>query len=218
VSIFPIFLSLLPCREKLTRTKKKKKKKKEDNEINYTLPPQSTIATLPKMAQYHASKLAAHKAALYFISSTNPSFDTITIHPVFVFGSRLVQETADGLDGSSGNLFQSLFAETPSFGQFLGVHVDDVAEAHVKALDEGVKGFRSYLLSAKRRSWADVRDFVRERYPGVEFGLKGVDSVDSVDYTVDAGRAERELGLRFKGLEEMVGDVVDQQWELRGGK
>ncbi|KAB8208056.1 hypothetical protein BDV34DRAFT_233624 [Aspergillus parasiticus] len=188
---------------------------REDNEINYTLPPDSTIPTLPPMAQYHASKLAAHKATLDFHSTNSPAFDIITIHPVFVYGRSLVQETADQLSGSCGTLFQSLFSETPSSPQFNGVHVDDVADAHVKVLDDGVKGFRSYLLAAETRSWGDVRRFLERRYPGVGFGLKS--GSDEVGYRVDAGRAERELGIVFRGLESMVGDVVDQQFELRGG-
>ncbi|KAB8222858.1 hypothetical protein BDV33DRAFT_228951 [Aspergillus novoparasiticus] len=188
---------------------------REDNEINYTLPPDTTIPTLPPMAQYHASKLAAHKATLDFHSTNSPAFDIITLHPVFVYGRSLVQETADQLSGSCGTLFQSLFSETPSFPQFNGVHVDDVADAHVKVLGDGVKGFRSYLLAAETRSWGDVRHFLEGRYPGVGFGLKS--GGDEVGYRVDAGRAERELGIVFRGLESMVGDVVDQQFELRGG-
>ncbi|KAE8419600.1 hypothetical protein BDV36DRAFT_251285 [Aspergillus pseudocaelatus] len=188
---------------------------REDNEISYTLPPDNIIPTLPPMGQYHASKLAAHKATLDFYSTTNPGFDIITLHPVFVYGRSLVQETADQLGGSCGSLFQSLFSETPSSPQFNGVHVDDVADAHVRVLDDSVKGFRSYLLAAETSPWGDVKRFLEGRYPGVGFGLKTVDGGD-ISYRVDAGRAERELGIGFKGLESMVGDVVDQQFELRG--
>ena len=105
-------------------------------------------------------------------------------------------------------------------GQFLGVHVDDVAEAHIRALavslddgDDGdSKGVRSYLLAAKRRSWGDVVRFVRGQYPGVEWALS---PVDSTNYGVETSRAERELGIRFRGMEEQVKDVVDQQLELQ---
>lgn len=166
------------------------------------------------MGQYHASKLAAHKATLDFHSTSNPGFDIITLHPVFVYGRSLVQETADQLGGSCGGLFQSLFSETPSSPQFNGVHVIDVADAHVRVLKDDVKGFRSYLLAAETRTWRDVKGFLEGRYPGVEFGLKDVDG--EISYRVDAGRAERELGIVFRGLESMVGDVVDQQFELKG--
>ncbi|OGM51356.1 reductase [Aspergillus bombycis] len=190
---------------------------REDNEINYTLPPDSTIPTLPPMAQYHASKLAAHKATLDFHAANHPQFDIVTLHPVFVYGRSLVQETPEQLGGSCGALFQSLFAETPSFQQLVGVHIDDVADAHVRVLDGGVSGLRSYLLASETRSWGDVRRFLEGRYPGVGFGLKDTEGTEGTRYRVDAGRAERELGVEFKGMEDMVGDVVDQQFELKGG-
>ncbi|KAE8356400.1 hypothetical protein BDV28DRAFT_165045 [Aspergillus coremiiformis] len=185
----------------------------EDNEINYTLPPSTVISTLPPMAQYHASKLAAHKATLDFYSATNPTFDLITVHPVFVFGRSLVQESADDLGGSCGMLLESLFSDTPTQPQFLGVHINDVADAHVKVLDEKVKGFRSYLLASEARPWKEVLDFVEGRYPRVEFMLKGS---ETIVYRADAGRARRELGIEFKGMESMVVDVLDQQFELKG--
>ncbi|KAE8381147.1 hypothetical protein BDV26DRAFT_301952 [Aspergillus bertholletiae] len=187
---------------------------REDNEITYTLPPESTILTLPPMARYHASKLAAHKATLDF-HSTNPPFDIITLHPVYVFGRNLVQETTDDLGGSCGLLFQSLFSDTLVSKQFLGVHIDDVADAHLRVLDANVKGFRSFLLASETRSWGDVKRFVEERYPGVVFSLR---DDDTISYMTDAKRAERELGIAFKGLEVMVQDVLNQQFELAASK
>lgn len=103
-------------------------------------------------------------------------------------------------------------SDRPLAGQFLGVHVDDVAEAHLRALRDNITGLRSYLLAAERGSWADVYRFVRERYPSAPFKLE---PVDSVRYSVDASNAERDLGIRFKGMKEQVGDVVDQQLDLR---
>lgn len=172
------------------------------------------------MGKYQASKFAAHKATLDFVKENQPRFTTISLHPVFVFGRSLVQTTAEELSGTPGMLWTSLVSETPAFGQFLGVHVDDVAAAHVRALeigplnadDGGTNAVRSYLLAAERRPWADVDRFVREQYPDVEWALS---PVESTNYGVDTTRAERELGITFKGMEEQVKDVVDQQLEFR---
>lgn len=98
-------------------------------------------------------------------------------------------------------------SDRPLAGQFLGVHVDDVAEAHLRALRDNITGLRSYLLAAERGSWADVYRFMRERHP---VGAGGFGR-----YSVDASNAERDLGIRFKGMKEQVGDVVDQQLDLR---
>ncbi|KAE8150355.1 hypothetical protein BDV25DRAFT_139921 [Aspergillus avenaceus] len=178
----------------------------EDDEVDYTIPENPDGVTA-----YHASKLAAHRATLDFYQSSQPSFDLVTLHPVFVFGRSLVQDSAQ-ISGSCGILYGSLFAEKPVSGQFLGVHIDDVVEAHVRVLDDKVKGFREFLLAGERRSWGDVKAFVERRFPDLPIRLQGV---DYVDYRVDAGRAERELGISFKGLEEMVGDVVCQQLEFK---
>lgn len=174
-----------------------------------------TVQNVSPMDQYHASKLAAHRATLDFAKQHTPSFDIVTLHPVFVFGRSLVQESAEGLEGSNGLLFKSLMSEKPLVGQYLGVHLDDVADAHVMVLDDAIKGFSSYLLASKRRSWVEVDEFVRGQYPSVPFKMK---PQDSVEYGVDTTKAERDLGIKFKQMEEQVKDVVDQQCVFRSGK
>lgn len=178
------------------------------------------------MTQYHASKLAAHKATLDKAHSLHrrPGYTIITLHPVFVFGRSLIQESADDLDSSPGMLFKSLISEKPLVsGGFRGVHVDDVAEAHVSALrlgdDDVAGGLRSYLLSGEICSWARVGRFVRERFPSVSFRLRAEEDEEGTaemgGYRVDSRRAEEELGIRFKGMQEQVVDVVEQQLEFR---
>ncbi|KAJ5591260.1 NAD-dependent epimerase/dehydratase [Penicillium hetheringtonii] len=184
----------------------------ENNDIDFTMDP-GQVRTLDPMSQYHASKLAAHKATLDFYTEKKPSFDIVTLHPVFVYGHSLVQETADQLGGTNGLLFQSLFSEKPSAGQYLGVHVEDVALAHIKALDGNIRGLQSYLLASPRRSWSEVKAFVQSQYPSLPIKLDAAD--DRVTYTVDTTRAMSDLGIHFKGMEQQVQDVVDQQLKLR---
>lgn len=170
------------------------------------------VRTLDPMSQYHASKLAAHKATLDFFNQKKPSFDIVTLHPVFVYGRSLVQESADQLGGTNGMLFQALFSEKPFAGQYMGVHVEDVAQAHVKALDDSINGFQSYLLASPRRSWSEVKAFVQKQYPSLPIKF---DANDWANYTVDTTRAKADLGIDFKGMEKQIQDLVDQQLELR---
>jgi nucleoside-diphosphate-sugar epimerase len=175
---------------------------------------------MPPMAQYHASKLAAYKAILdFYDANPNLHFEIATIHPAYVFGRSLVQEIAQDLAGTNKLLFSSLMSEKPAFGRFVGVHVDDVAETHVKALTHvitagagAVTGVQSYLLAARGRSWQEVYDFVKSRYPDLAIGLM---PEDSPYFNVDASKATRELGIHFKDMEKQVGDMLDQQLELR---
>lgn len=166
------------------------------------------------MSQYHASKLASYKATIDFVHEHRPAFDIITLHPVFVFGPSLVQDTAADLGGTNGMLFQNLVAEKPQMSQYMGVHVLDVADAHVKALGEGVKGFESYLLAAERKNWNEVEKFVRSEFPAFPLGWTGVKETKT--YSVDAEKAKKELGMEFKGMERQMGDLIKQQMELRG--
>ncbi|KAA8643947.1 hypothetical protein EYZ11_006363 [Aspergillus tanneri] len=184
---------------------------RENNDIDYTVDPE-TVPSLDPMGQYHASKLASYKATMDFVRDHRPVFDVVTLHPVFVFGRSLIQESPNEISGTPELLFKTLVSETPLMEQFLGVHIDDVAGAHVRALNDGIKGFESYLLAAERRSLVELHAFVRSKYPQLEVKWE---PTDSVNFSVDAAKAKKALGMSFKGMEEQVQDVVDQQLELR---
>lgn len=154
----------------------------------------STVPSLDPKAQYHASKLVSHRATLNIVKEKLPHYDIVTLHSVFVFGRNLLQETAEELSGSSVKL---LLSDNPPAGQLWGVHVDDVAQAHVKALKNNGKGLQSYLLASEGWLWEDVARFVKQQYPSFPLGLKPEDT-DTVGYIVDASKAER-IGSSLQG-------------------
>ncbi|PLB47449.1 flavonol reductase [Aspergillus steynii IBT 23096] len=188
---------------------------RETSTVDYNIDV-SKVTSLDPMGQYHASKLASYKATIDFVQTHQPPFDVVTLHPVFVFGRSLVQETAAELGGTNGMLFQTLVAEKPLMSQYLGVHVLDVADAHVRVLGDDVKGFESFLLSSDGRNWAEVQGFVRREFPKFPLGWSGVEEKKR-RYSVDAAKARRELGINFLGMERQVGDLLKQQMELREG-
>lgn len=168
------------------------------------------------MGQYHASKLASYTATLNFIASNKPRFSTVTLHPVFVFGQSLLQKSADQLSGTNALLFGSLYSEEPLFAPYRGVHVLDVAEAHIKALGLAEKPIASYLLSATDRPWEEVLEFANKEYPAAGFKAK-VKSGDR--WHVDTTRAQRDLGFHsWREMEVQLKDVVNQQLKLRSGQ
>ncbi|RAH79219.1 flavonol reductase [Aspergillus japonicus CBS 114.51] len=166
------------------------------------------VASLSPMEQYHASKVASYKATLDFVRDQNPEFDVVTLHPVFVFGHNHAQESADQLGGTCGMLYQAITTGKLFAAQYRGVHVHDVSAAHVKVLDSSIQGLQSYLLAAPPRSWADVESFVRQHYPSLPIGIQ---ATEGPSYVLDTSKAERDLGLTWKGMEEQVSDVIDQQ-------
>ncbi|PYH47078.1 flavonol reductase [Aspergillus saccharolyticus JOP 1030-1] len=179
---------------------------KETTDIQDVDPAQ--VASLNPFDQYQASKIASYKATLDFVRDHHPTFDVVTLHPVFVFGYNQAQESADQLGGTCGMLYQAITAGKLFSDQYRGVHVEDVSAAHVKALDSSIKGLQSYLLAAPPRPWSDVKTFVRQRYPNLPVKLE---TQETTGYVLDTSKAERELGLTFKGMEDQVSDVIDQQ-------
>lgn len=163
--------------------------------------------------QYRASKLASHVATLDFVETEKPQFSVVTLHPVYVFGRNLLQTSADEISGTNEMLFKSLFSEEPLFSPYRGVHIDDVAAAHVRALELAVAPISSYLLSAKDKTWEEVLAFAKSKFP--EAGITAKPKFGE-RVIVQTARAEAELGFSsWKEMEEQVVDVVEQQLKLR---
>ncbi len=165
------------------------------------------------MGQYHASKLASYTATLDFVESAKPHYSTVTLHPVFVFGENILQKNPKELSGTNGMLFGSLYAEEPMFAPYRGVHVLDVADAHIKSLTLPEQPIQSYLLSAKDRSWEEVISHANKEYPTAGFKAK---PKSGDRWFVDTTRAKNDLGFEsWREMEVQVKDVVDQQLGLR---
>ena len=174
---------------------------------------ESIVPTLEPMGQYQASKLAAHTATLDYVSSKKPHYSVVTIHPVFVFGHNILQSSADELGGTNGMLFGSLYAKEPMFAPYRGVHVLDVAAAHIRALDLDEAPVSSFLVSGKDRPWEEVLEYVRKEFPDAGFQTepKAGDR-----WFVHTDRAEAQLDFKtWREMEEQVKDVVAQQLQLR---
>ena len=175
---------------------------------------QSIVPTLEPMGQYQASKMASYTATLDFVETNKPHFSVVTLHPVFVFGRNLLQTSADELSGTNAGLFGGLYSNDPMFKHFQGVHVDDVAEAHIRAFSLADKPVSSFLLAAKDRTWGEVQEFANKKYPEAGFNKSQVEKGNR--WIVETARAEAELGFEtWKGMEEQVSDVVEQQLALR---
>lgn len=175
---------------------------------------ESIVPSLEPMGQYQASKIASYTATLDFIEENKPQFSVVTLHPVFVYGRNLLQTKAEELTGSNGMLFGSFFADEPMFAPYRGVHVLDVAEAHIKALTLADAPVSSFLMSASDRTWEEALEFVKKEYPAV--GVK-VQPKDGAKWNVDTTRAREILGFEtWREMEVQIKDVFDQQLQLRG--
>lgn len=124
-------------------------------EAKVTYTPESRTESVPApymnnaQVAYNASKILALKHAEEFVATEKPGFDAIHIHPVVVLGrDELTLKAKDVNRGSNAFALGSVLG-TPNDGPFpiAVTHIEDVALAHVRALDPKVEGNQSFLLS-----------------------------------------------------------------------
>nr|A0A3G9HN61.1 RecName: Full=NAD-dependent epimerase/dehydratase ALT6; AltName: Full=AAL-toxin biosynthesis cluster protein 6 [Alternaria alternata]BBG74268.1 cinnamyl-alcohol dehydrogenase [Alternaria alternata] len=170
---------------------------------------------------YSAAKTSALNATDTFVSSANDlRFDVVSIMPTFVFGPKeLAKSPGDIIDGS--NVFGiGLVLIKQSWGSLrieaVSCHIDDVAQAHVQALnhDEDVQfpfkagTHRSCLLASSFRP-DEVRDIVEREFPkeswqGEEAVFRGKGSYAWYHTDYDVSAAEKLLGRKLKGIVEQI--------------
>ncbi|KAL3478470.1 hypothetical protein BJX99DRAFT_224203 [Aspergillus californicus] len=185
---------------------------KEDNDWDFSLDPEADFTgpndTATGMKLYHASKLLADHAARDFKRSANPRFALVTLHPAYVYGHNHLQTSAEELGGTNGLFFGTVRSGVP-MSPITAVHVEDVAEAHIKALNESVQDGERFLLAGKKATWKDVAAIVKREYP--DRGFKISEDIAGESSPVDTSKVERALGIQWRTLEAMTREIVDQQ-------
>ncbi|KAJ5309401.1 uncharacterized protein N7443_001862 [Penicillium atrosanguineum] len=187
---------------------------KEDNDWDFSVDeaadftdPSNPAGTAMRL--YRASKLLANNASWELWKTAKPHYALVTIHPSFVFGQNLVQTSAEQISSSSnGLLWGTIMTGTPS-GSVTGVHIQDVAEAHVKALNPEIADGSKYLISGNKATWGDVAHIVKKHYPNL--GAKISADIEGSSSPTDTTKAEKDLKIEWRSLEQMVREVVDQQ-------
>lgn len=165
--------------------------------------------------KYSASKILAHQATRDFLQREKPKYKLVTFHPSFVLGDSLIQKTAGDIDGMNAMFWQSLSSPQPMIPSAF-VHVRDVAEAHLKALEnyQALKNGTEYILAAPVLGWDNATELVRDTYPQIEVSL-GAGPFPQDDWEVDTTPAEKDLGMKWRSETATIGDLVDQQLALK---
>jgi nucleoside-diphosphate-sugar epimerase len=186
----------------------------EDNDWDFSVDengsfedPQNPAGT--PMQLYRASKLLANNATWEFRAATKPQYALVTLHPAFVYGHNLVQTSADEISGgSNGNLWSLIMKGSPG-APTTGVHIQDVAEAHIKALDPKIVDGSKYLLAGPKKTEAEISRIIHELYPNS--GALINEDTHGTAFPTDTTKAETELGIQWRSFEKMVCEVMDQQ-------
>ncbi|KAJ8071085.1 hypothetical protein OCU04_001430 [Sclerotinia nivalis] len=167
---------------------------------------------------YRASKTFAEKAAWDFVEKEKPNFTLSTMNPPLVLGP--IVHYLNGLDAlNTSNKTTRDFLqgkckeEIPATGTFIWVDVRDLALAHVKAIEVPEAAGKRIFITEGYFSNKEICEIIRKNFPEYEEELPGRD-VEGGGYPeegvhkFDNGRAVNVLGLRYRGLEESIVDLV----------
>ncbi|KAF2003836.1 NAD(P)-binding protein [Amniculicola lignicola CBS 123094] len=160
---------------------------------------------------YSASKAKALQDAEAWVEEKKPNFDVVHLFPSFIIGPDELSQTAeDCFKGTNGIVLKPLTGADN--GMFFGVsvHVNDVALAHVRALDEKVPGNQGYVTSVRETNWEDHFGIVAKEFPEAVASGKLANSgkISTVPSTIDPTKSEEVFGFTFQSYEQQVKDIV----------
>ncbi|PYH40321.1 NAD(P)-binding protein [Aspergillus saccharolyticus JOP 1030-1] len=170
---------------------------------------------------YAASKVAALNEAEQWLAATRPAFDVVHLFPGFVIGrDELARTPAELMRGSNQEVLDPVVCDSKErFTPNSAVHVDDVAEAHVRCLDPAVPGNQGFILAAggaQGINWQDSLEITARRFRDeVESGLlPNTGQIQSIPVPLDVGLSEKVLGIKFRSFEDQVVDIVSYYLQL----
>jgi nucleoside-diphosphate-sugar epimerase len=173
---------------------------------------------------YAAGKVRALAATKEFVKEKKPLFDIIHIMPGFTIGeNELVTDPKLIADATVRAAFAQVLGEDSGWGAIpsTSVHVWDVANLHVKALDPKIEGGQSFLAvseGTKGTVWSDAIDIVNRNFP--EAVKKGIlpnnGSTPTKRTKIDSSRTEKVFGIKLLSYEEQVKSVTKQYLTLLG--
>jgi len=187
-----------------------------------------------KRNPYYYSKAEAERAAWKFMKEHKVNFDLITILPFIVWGPALSNGPSESLSILT-NLLNGVFPVIMSL-DFGVVDVRDVALAHILAIETPQASGR-YVCFDNKITMRELIQMIRQNVPDPTYSGKlptthadcsGGDALlklfanfqesgvrDYLQKTVgknlqwDAAKIKRELGMKFRPMEETVKDTLN---------
>jgi UDP-glucose 4-epimerase len=200
-----------------------------------TVPFVETMNLLPTTNPYGEAK-AISERILSDIAKANPEFSVSILryfNPVGAHESGLIGESPNGIPNNlmpyisqvaKGKLkklrvFGNDYPTVDGTGVRDYIHVVDLAEGHVAAIEKLTEGLHIYNLgTSKGTSVLELlHTFEEVNHVKVPYEIVKRRPGDIAECYADAGKAERELGWKVKrGIEEMVSDAwrfESKQWQ-----
>ena len=165
---------------------------------------------------YNASKAMALESIANFMGSEKPSFDVINIFPGWVIGRNdLAKDPTGTVTGSNSAALGHVLGHksTRATAPIVG-HVNDVAQAHVLALDSKVQGNQNFGVCLDS-DWSLALEIVKEKFPqAVKNGIFPSNGHQpNVKLRFDSSKTEKVLGFKLLDFESQVVSVAGHYLE-----
>jgi nucleoside-diphosphate-sugar epimerase len=96
------------------------------------------------------------------------------------------------------------------------IDVEDLAETSLKALTFPETNHERFLVTQGSYDTQEIADIIRERLPETHRAPLGEPGKRLADthYACDSSKAQRLLGVKFRGLEESIVPFAEQLYDL----
>lgn len=167
----------------------------------------------PADVSYCASKTFAEKTAWDYVKENKPNFNISTICPPMVYGPNAQTLTSlDHLNLSSADIYRLIDGSektVPDNGFFGYVDVRDVGEVHARAYESAEAVGQRFVTAGGGYTYAEVCEIIRKDFPQLKDKTPDPKTAQIPDFhTISNEKAKRELGMKFRSLEETIHDQV----------
>lgn len=171
---------------------------------------------------YNGSKKFAEKYLWDFLEENKDvvKMKATTILPVFVFGPQMFDSSVKPKLNVSVEVINSII-HTPPNGKVRDlaakfIHVEDVAKAHILAMQRDDLIGQRLILSEGNYNTQDILNYLNNDFPVLKGKIPAADTTalaegrPSKDLTYDNSKSRALLGFKFKSLKEAVDDTAAQ--------
>ncbi|GAD93931.1 hypothetical protein NECHADRAFT_52490 [Paecilomyces variotii No. 5] len=175
----------------------------------------------PGFGVYQASKTAALNAIESWRTTNSAPFDIITPMPGLITGRDDLATTPEGLAKGGNAILLSLLKgnKSPIPLNSAFVDVDDVASAHVRALDPDVPGNQGFVLG-KPAHFDKATSVVKSRFPEAYTDRLFQEGGEqpTIEVPLDTSKTETVLGIKPTPFQDTVITVAGQYIRLVKGQ
>jgi nucleoside-diphosphate-sugar epimerase len=160
----------------------------------------------------------AIEAAEEFMKKEKPAYDLVVMMPTTVLGADGLATSPKRLEeGSNGLLMNYILGKGQMPLLRTTVLIDDVAKAHVMAVNPSIPAGRYFLSSegVEGTNFPEAFGILKKHFPEA-YGTTFAKKADAlyIEMGIDTEKTEKTFGFQFKSFEDQVKSVVENYLKL----